>query len=123
MATSSSVFYRIIRAGIAVLCLLGLTSLRVQNLDTTTPSPPVLVVSNERQHFATLYDTIFALFRLKICYCSWPPKFMLKSLCAFSVPYLSHKAFLQILLGPLVKAQWARGVEIALRMKRCEGIR
>ena len=38
MATSSSIFYCIIPAGIRILCLLGLTSLRVQNLDTTTPS-------------------------------------------------------------------------------------
>ena len=61
-STSNSIFYRIIRAGIGVLCLLGLTSLRVQNLDTTTPSLPVLFVSNERQHLATLYDTILHYF-------------------------------------------------------------
>ena len=41
-----------------VLCLSALTTLRVQTLDTTTPSLPVLFVSNERHHFATLYDTI-----------------------------------------------------------------
>ena len=62
MATRSSIFYRIIRAGIGVLCLLGLTSLRVQSLDTTTPPLPVLFVLNERQHFATLYDTILHYF-------------------------------------------------------------
>ena len=74
VAMSSSMFYCIIRAGDGVLCLLGPTTLRVQYLDTTTPSFPVLFVSNERLHFLTLYDTIFALVRLKICYCSWPPK-------------------------------------------------
>ena len=45
MATSSSIFYRIICAEIGVLCLLGLTSPRVQSLDTTTPSLLVLFVS------------------------------------------------------------------------------
>ena len=59
---SSSIFYRIIRAEVGVFCLLGLTSFRVQNVDTTTPSLPVLFVSNERQHVTTLYDTILDYF-------------------------------------------------------------
>ena len=52
-----SVFYAFER-------LFGLTSLRVLNLDTTTPSLPVLFVSNERQHRDTIQH-YFALFRLK----------------------------------------------------------
>ena len=42
VATSSSIFYRIIRAGIGVLCPLGLTKvMSVSNFsDTTTPSLP-----------------------------------------------------------------------------------
>ena len=75
MATSSSIFYRIIRAGIGVFCLLGLTKVMfVSNIsDTSTPSlqPP-----KKRRNRDTIrhYVTLFARFRLKMCYCSWPPK-------------------------------------------------
>ena len=55
-------------------CLLGLTSFHVQNLNTTTPSLSVLFVSNEQQAFRDTIRRYFARFRLKMCYCSWPPK-------------------------------------------------
>ena len=57
-ATSSSIFYRIIRAGIGVFCLLGLTRVMfVSNMsDTTTSSLPP--TPTENIEFATLYDTM-----------------------------------------------------------------
>ena len=75
--TSSSIFDRIIRAGIGVFWLWGLTKVMfVSNIsDTTTPSLPPTPLE-ENTEIATLYDTIwhyFARFRLKTCYCSWPP--------------------------------------------------
>ena len=42
----------------------------------TQPPLPSLQLPNENTEIATLYDTMrhyFARFRLKICYCSWPP--------------------------------------------------
>ena len=46
-------------------------------------SLPVLFVSNEQEHSATLYDTILHFFCLKLCYYSWPlrswPKLILES--------------------------------------------
>ena len=70
MATSSSIFYRIIRAGIGVFCLLGLIKVVfVSNISDTTPlfSSKPLKKTQKSRHY------IFARFCLKICYCSWPP--------------------------------------------------
>ena len=76
VATSSSIFYRIIRAGIAVFCLLGLKAhVRVQDFGHNHPIP-FLQAPKENADIGTLYDTMwhyFAQFHLKICYCSWPP--------------------------------------------------
>ena len=63
MATSSSIFYRIIRAGIGVSCLLRLTKVMfVSNIsDTTLPPLPFLQPPKETQksrHYTTLCDTI-----------------------------------------------------------------
>ena len=73
VATSSSIFYRIIRAGIGVFSLFGLTKVMFvpKTSDTTAPS---LHPTPERKVKKTKkLRHYFALFRLKICYCSWPP--------------------------------------------------
>ena len=58
MTTSSSIFYRTIRAGIGVFCLLGLIKLMfVADIsDTTTLSLPP--TPKENTEIATLYDTM-----------------------------------------------------------------
>ena len=73
---TSSILYRIIRAGIGVFSLFGLTKVMfVPKTSDTTPPPPCIQPLKNKE-IATLHDTVrhhFALFRLKICYCSWPP--------------------------------------------------
>ena len=75
--------FRIVRAGIGVFCLLGLTKVICSwPIFRTQPPLPVLQPPKENTEIATLHDTMwhyFVRFRLKICYCSWPPKF--KRLC------------------------------------------
>ena len=58
VATSGSIFYRIICVGIGVFCLLGLTKVMfLSNIsDTTTPSLPP--TPQENTEIMTLYDII-----------------------------------------------------------------
>ena len=74
VATSSSMFYRIIRAGIGVFCLFGSDEShgRVQYFGHNHPFPPPnLKKTQKSRHYTTLCNTILPDF---VC-CSWLPKF------------------------------------------------
>ena len=76
-----------------------------QQKSSTTPSlPPTSLKQNTET--ATLYDTIwhyFALFRLKTCYWSWPPKLTLSS------PYM-HSCLLNLVA-------WTPRVSLRLQIR------
>ena len=77
VATSSSIFHRIIHAGSVFSAFWAWQNLCSCPMFRTQPPLSFLQPPKENTEIATLHNAMwhyFARFRLKICYYSWPPK-------------------------------------------------